>query len=56
MWAAALVVGAVLLLAAGIAALAGKARAKRVPPPVGETVSSVRLDVEAIKDARHDGR
>jgi len=55
-WADALVVGAVLLLAAGIAALAGRGRVKRVPPPMEDTVNSVRLDVETIKDARHDSR
>jgi hypothetical protein len=44
-------VGAVLLAVAGVAALIGKARLQRAAPPVPqETVSSVKADVEEIKE------
>ena len=50
-WLAALIVGAVLLAVAGVAALMGKGRLQKATPPVPEeTVSSVRTDVEEIKD------
>jgi uncharacterized membrane protein YqjE len=50
-WLAALIVGAVLLAVAGVAALIGKARLQRAAPPVPqETVSSVKADVEEIKE------
>jgi len=50
-WLAALIVGAVLLAVAGVAALIGKGRLQRVAPPVPqETVSSVKADVEEIKE------
>jgi len=50
-WLAALIVGAVLLAVAGVAALIGKGRMQRAGPPVPEeTVSSVKADVEEIKE------
>jgi hypothetical protein len=50
-WLAALIVGGVLLAVAGIAALAGKGRLRRATPPVpNEAVSSVKTDVEEIKE------
>ena len=50
-WLAALIVGAVLLAVAGVAALIGKGRLQKATPPVPEeTVSSVKADVEEIKE------
>jgi lipopolysaccharide export LptBFGC system permease protein LptF len=50
-WLAALIVGAVLLAVAGVAALIGKGRLQRATPPVPEeAVSSVKADVEEIKE------
>jgi uncharacterized membrane protein YqjE len=50
-WLAALIVGAVLLAVAGAAALIGKGRLQQATPPVPEaTVSSVKTDVEQIKE------
>jgi uncharacterized membrane protein YqjE len=55
-WLAALIVGVVLLAAAGIAALLGKRRVAEAAPPVPErTAASVRRDVDAVRHARdHD--
>ncbi|OBF29570.1 hypothetical protein A5724_25065 [Mycobacterium sp. ACS1612] len=52
-WAAALIVGAVLILAAGIAAFAGRSQAKEVTPAAPRTVETVKADIQEIKDARH---
>jgi hypothetical protein len=50
-WLAALIIGAALLAASGVAALQGKARMRRVTPPVPEqAVGSVKADVEEIKE------
>jgi uncharacterized membrane protein YqjE len=50
-WLAALIVGAVLLVAAGAAALLGKSRLQKATPPVPtETVGSVKTGVEVIKE------
>jgi len=52
-WLAALIVGIVLLAAAGIAALVGKKRVTDAAPPVPErAVENVKRDVEAVKHAR----
>jgi hypothetical protein len=49
-WLAALIVGAALLAVAAAAALIGKGRLQRATPPVPqEAVSSVKADVEVIK-------
>ncbi|MHB1171637.1 MAG: phage holin family protein [Lacisediminihabitans sp.] len=49
-WLAALIVGAVLLLAAGLLAALGIAQLKSgMPPAPMETISSVKRDVNAIK-------
>ena len=48
--AAALIVGVVLLAAAGVAALAGKKRMSRAGPPVPtQAVANVREDVQALR-------
>jgi hypothetical protein len=50
-WLSALIVGLVLLAAAGVTAQAGKRRMKTAVPPVpAETVGSVKADVEEIKE------
>ena len=50
-WAAALVVGLVLFVAAGIAALVGRGQAQEVTPAAPKTVEA---DIQELKDARHD--
>jgi Putative Actinobacterial Holin-X, holin superfamily III len=50
-WLAALIVGAALLAFAAMAALVGKGRLQKATPPVpGETVQSIKTDVEEIKE------
>lgn len=46
-WAAALIVGGVLLLIAGIAALVGKSLMKNAPAP--QTKQNIQKDIEALK-------
>jgi Flp pilus assembly protein TadB len=53
-WAAALVVGLVLFVAAGVAALVGRGQAHEVTPAVPKTVETVKADIQELKDARHD--
>lgn len=55
-WLAALIVGVVLLAAAGVAALLGKRRVAEATPPVPErTAASVKRDVDAVRHPRdHD--
>jgi len=55
-WLAALLVGVVLLAAAGVAALLGKRRVAEAAPPVPErAAASVRHDIDAVRHARdHD--
>lgn len=51
-WAAALVVAAVLLVIAGIEALAGRGQLKRSAPVVPKrSVDSVRTDIDAVKSS-----
>jgi Flp pilus assembly protein TadB len=52
-WAAALIVGAVLFIAAGVAALGGRNQAREVTPAAPRTVETVKADIREIKDARH---
>jgi membrane protein len=53
-WLAALLVGAVVLLIAGVLALMGKKQVQAAVPPVPENaVTSVRKDVEAVKEGLH---
>ena len=52
-WAAALIVGAVLFVAAGVAALVGRRQAQEVTPAVPRTVETVKADIQELKDARH---
>ena len=52
-WLAALIVGVVLLAAAGIAALLGKKRVQEAAPPVpSRAVDSVKRDIETVRRAR----
>ena len=53
-WAAALVVGLVLFIAAGIAAFVGRGQAQEVTPTAPRTVETVKADIKELKDARHD--
>lgn len=53
-WAAALIVGVVLFIAAGIAALVSKKQAEEITPPTPKTVENVKADIQEIKDARHE--
>ena len=50
-WLAALIVGVILLVVAGLAALAGKGRLRQATPPVPrDAMGSVKEDVEEIKE------
>jgi Flp pilus assembly protein TadB len=53
-WAAALVVGVVLFIAAGVAALVGRGQAQEVTPATPRTVETLKADIQEVKDARHD--
>ena len=51
-WAAALIVGAVVLAVAGVAALVGKKKVSEATPPVPEhAVENVKADVAEIKES-----
>ncbi len=51
-WLAALIVGVVLLAAAGVAALLGKQRVQEAAPPVpSRAVDSVKRDIETVRHA-----
>ncbi|MCQ4361873.1 phage holin family protein [Mycobacterium gordonae] len=52
-WAAALIVGAALLAAAGVAALISRKQTKEVTPAAPQTVESVKQDIKEVKNARH---
>jgi uncharacterized membrane protein YqjE len=50
-WLAAIVVGAVLLLAAGIVGLMGRSRVTTATPPIPEmALESVRTDIDVVKE------
>jgi Flp pilus assembly protein TadB len=51
-WAAALIVAAVLFLIAGVAALVGRKQAREVTPAAPKTVETVKADIQELKDAR----
>ena len=51
-WAAALIVAAVLFVIAGIAALVGRKQAREVTPAAPKTVETVKADIQELKDAR----
>lgn len=53
-WAAALVVGLLLFVAAGIAALVSKKQAEEITPAAPRTVETLKADLQELKDARHD--
>ncbi|MCV7153962.1 phage holin family protein [Mycolicibacterium pyrenivorans] len=55
-WAAALIVAVVLFAGAGVAALISRKQVEQVSPPTAESVDSVKLDLEEIKEARHGQR
>ncbi len=51
-WLAALIVGVVLLLAAGVAAILGKKRVQEAAPPVpSRAVDSVKRDIDTVRHA-----
>ena len=51
-WAAALIVGGVLLLLAGVLAWAGIGQVKRATPPVPEeAIASTKRDIETLKES-----
>jgi hypothetical protein len=53
-WLAALIVGAALLLFAGLLAVVGRSRVKKVGPAVPqETMSNVREDIDELKRRAH---
>jgi membrane protein len=53
-WLAALIVGAALLVIAGVAVLIGRGQLKQAVPPVPEqTVDSVKTDIQTIKERAH---
>ncbi len=51
-WAAALIVAAVLFVIAGIAALVGRKQAREVTPAAPKTVETVKADIQELKDTR----
>ena len=51
-WAAALIVGAVLFIVAGIAGLIGRNQAREATPAAPKTVETVKADIQELKDAR----
>jgi hypothetical protein len=53
-WAAALIVGVALFLAAGVAMLFSKGQAEEAAPAAPQTVANVKQDIQELKDARHD--
>jgi hypothetical protein len=53
-WLAALIVGVVLLGAAGALAMIGRSRVKQALPPIPEeTVRSVKADIDEVKERAH---
>ena len=54
LWAAALIVGAVLFAAAAIAGLISKKQIRQTSPVPQQTVDSVKQDIIEVKEARHE--
>ncbi|WP_395308631.1 phage holin family protein [Mycobacterium sp. AMU20-3851] len=52
-WAAAVIVGAVLFVAAGIAGLVGKKQVEQAPAAAQDVVANLSEDVHVVKEARH---
>lgn len=52
-WASALIIGAVLLLVAGIVALMGKKQAQQVKATPETTIESIKRDVDEVKEHSH---
>jgi uncharacterized membrane protein YqjE len=53
-WLAALIVGVVLMVVAGVAAVLGKKRVEEAAPPVpSDAIESVKQDVAAVKEGAH---
>ena len=52
-WASALIVAAVLLLAAGVAGLISKGQVQRASPAPQQTVANVKKDIDEVKEASH---
>jgi uncharacterized membrane protein YqjE len=52
-WAAALIVAAVLFVLAGIVAMVGRSETKQASPTPERTVENVKRDVEELKESRH---
>jgi Putative Actinobacterial Holin-X, holin superfamily III len=53
-WLAALVIGAAVLIMAGVTALVGRAQLRKAAPPVPDrTVASVREDLAMIRQRAH---
>jgi len=50
-WAAALIVGAALLTASGLAALSSKKQADEVTPAAPQTTANMKKDIQEVKDA-----
>jgi len=53
-WAAALIIGAVLFAAAGIAGLISKKQVEQTTPVPQRTVDNVKQDIDEVKEARHE--
>lgn len=53
LWAAALIVGVVLLAMAGIGVLISRREVEQVTPAVPETVESVKKDIDEVRGAAH---
>jgi Putative Actinobacterial Holin-X, holin superfamily III len=53
-WASALIVAAMLLLAAGIAGVISKGQVQQASPAPEQTVANVKKDIVEVKEARHD--
>ena len=55
-WAAALIIGIVLFVAAGIAGLISKKEVEQASPVPQQTLANVKQDIDEVKEARHDRR